>query len=323
MNQKGFANIVLIVLVVMFVGVLGYFVLTKQQEPPIQQSTTPPPTTVQTPTQQELTPTPSANETAPRPEAIMQYIKSGRGIEPPLSAPKIYIHSPRKDDVWEIGSKQVIKWSFDGDFQSLAYKSTAVIFTCGSANYYYEIIKSFDKGIAEAPTSLEWTVPNRALNRNDCKIRIEYNTSNSSDFGGMYSPEVGYWSSSEQFTVTTPGTGSPNITVISPRSVEVIKIGQPYTIQWRRERLSKGVRIYVYRGNEVLGYLDKGPFAPIFDFSYVWDAGSLIRFGGSAVLKESLAPGGDYRLHIVTQDWTTNGPPPEARAFSESFTLIQ
>ena len=61
MNQKGFANIALIALVVILAGVAGYFALVKKSEPVIQQ-TTPPPTTTQTPTPQQPSPAP-INET--------------------------------------------------------------------------------------------------------------------------------------------------------------------------------------------------------------------------------------------------------------------
>ncbi len=61
MNQKGFANIALIALVVILAGVAGYFALVKKSEPVVQQ-TTPPPTTTQTPTPQQPSPAP-INET--------------------------------------------------------------------------------------------------------------------------------------------------------------------------------------------------------------------------------------------------------------------
>ena len=39
MNQKGFANIILVVVVVMLVGIVGYFVFVKKSEPIAQQLT--------------------------------------------------------------------------------------------------------------------------------------------------------------------------------------------------------------------------------------------------------------------------------------------
>ena len=272
----------------------------------------------------ESTPAPApSSENVSKPKAIMQYIKSGKGTEPPPSAPKIYILSPVKGDIWEIGSKQVIKWSYVGSFQSLTYKWTGIIFTCGSANYYYEIIKSFNGGVTEIPTSFEWTVPARALDRSDCMIRVEYNTSNSSDFGGMYSPEVGYWSSSEQFTIKTPGTGQPKITIISPAKGETLKVGQPYVIKWGRERLSRGVRIYLHKGGENIGYIDKGPFAPIFDMQFVWNIGELVRFGQSLWQKSDFVPDNNYQIRIVTEDWAIGAPPAQAEALSDPFTIVQ
>ena len=61
-QQKGFANITLVVLVVILVGVAGYFALVKKSEPVTQQTTTPLATT-QTPTPQQPSP-PPINETA-------------------------------------------------------------------------------------------------------------------------------------------------------------------------------------------------------------------------------------------------------------------
>jgi len=61
-NQKGFANVVLIGIIVVLIGVVGYFAFVKKSEP-VAQQTTPPPTTTQTPTPQQPSPTP-INETA-------------------------------------------------------------------------------------------------------------------------------------------------------------------------------------------------------------------------------------------------------------------
>ena len=58
MNNKGFTNIILIVLVVVFAGIAGYFALVKKQEPVAQQTTTPPPATTKTSTPPAATPTP-------------------------------------------------------------------------------------------------------------------------------------------------------------------------------------------------------------------------------------------------------------------------
>ena len=50
MNQKGFANIILVVVVVILVGVVGYFVFVKKSEPITQQPTSTPTSNTQTPT---------------------------------------------------------------------------------------------------------------------------------------------------------------------------------------------------------------------------------------------------------------------------------
>ena len=57
MNQKGFANIALVVVIVILVGVVGYFAFVKKSEP-IAQQTTPTPTQTTTPTK---TPDKTAN----------------------------------------------------------------------------------------------------------------------------------------------------------------------------------------------------------------------------------------------------------------------
>src|SRR3989344_2459164 len=62
MNQKGFANIVLIVVIVAIIAVGGYFVFVKKSEP-IAQQPTPNPTETKIPISPTATPT-SKNETA-------------------------------------------------------------------------------------------------------------------------------------------------------------------------------------------------------------------------------------------------------------------
>src|SRR3989338_7700510 len=70
MNQKGFANIALVVAIVIVVGAVGYFVFVKKSEPIAQQPTPTPTQKVQTPTP-IVTPTqtPSPTPTATNPTA--------------------------------------------------------------------------------------------------------------------------------------------------------------------------------------------------------------------------------------------------------------
>src|SRR3989344_5398734 len=56
MNQKGFANIILVVVIVILVGAVGYFAFVKKSEPVAQQPT---PTPIQTKTS---TPTPTTKD---------------------------------------------------------------------------------------------------------------------------------------------------------------------------------------------------------------------------------------------------------------------
>jgi hypothetical protein len=60
MNQKGFANIILVVVIVVLVGVVGYFAFVKKSEPVVQQPT---PTPTQTKTPASPTPTPTSQAT--------------------------------------------------------------------------------------------------------------------------------------------------------------------------------------------------------------------------------------------------------------------
>ncbi len=63
-NQKGFENIILIAVIVILVGAVGYFAFVKKSEP-VAQQTTPPPTNTQSPVPQQPSPTPVVvNETA-------------------------------------------------------------------------------------------------------------------------------------------------------------------------------------------------------------------------------------------------------------------
>ena len=64
MNQKDFTNIILVVVIVILLGVVGYFTLIRKQEPITQQTTTPPETT-QTPTPQTPTSKSSSSEQPP------------------------------------------------------------------------------------------------------------------------------------------------------------------------------------------------------------------------------------------------------------------
>ena len=73
MNQKGFANIILIVLIVILIGSVGYFVFVKKSEPVAQQ-----PTPTSTPTSM-VTPTPATTVTEKASGIIKSaYSKSGK-----------------------------------------------------------------------------------------------------------------------------------------------------------------------------------------------------------------------------------------------------
>ena len=60
MNQKGFANIILVVVIIILVGAVGYFVFVKKSKP-IAQQPTPTPTQTKTP----VSPTPTPTQAVP------------------------------------------------------------------------------------------------------------------------------------------------------------------------------------------------------------------------------------------------------------------
>ena len=62
MNQKGFANIILIVVIVILVGAVGYFAFVKKPEP-IAKQPTPTSTQTTTPTKTPVSPTPTPTPT--------------------------------------------------------------------------------------------------------------------------------------------------------------------------------------------------------------------------------------------------------------------
>jgi hypothetical protein len=69
MNQKGFVNVILVVIIVVLAGALGYFTLVKKSPQVTQQTSTPTPTltTIPTPTAKisTLTPTPVSTPSLP------------------------------------------------------------------------------------------------------------------------------------------------------------------------------------------------------------------------------------------------------------------
>lgn len=96
MNQKGFANIILIVVIVILVGVVGYFALVKKSEPIAQQSPSPitdtPPTRTTSPT---LTPSHVVkNETASWNSYTYSSIESGILPNLTLKYPSLFGNNP-------------------------------------------------------------------------------------------------------------------------------------------------------------------------------------------------------------------------------------
>jgi hypothetical protein len=61
MNQKGFTNIILVVIIVILIGAVGYFAFIKKPEP-VAQQTIPTPTQTITPTKTPASPTPTPKD---------------------------------------------------------------------------------------------------------------------------------------------------------------------------------------------------------------------------------------------------------------------
>ncbi len=90
-NQKGFANIILVVIVVMLVSAVGYFAFVKKSEPVTQQTPTPTPIKTDNPSSTpNPTPTPTPTSTKPSPTqksgikgtVIGMYCNGVRPVEP-------------------------------------------------------------------------------------------------------------------------------------------------------------------------------------------------------------------------------------------------
>ena len=75
MNQKGFANIILVVVIVVLLGVVGYFALVKKSEPIAQQ---PSPTLTTTQTKAHASPTPTSTSQATN---LKTYTNTKHGFE--------------------------------------------------------------------------------------------------------------------------------------------------------------------------------------------------------------------------------------------------
>ncbi len=56
MNQKGLANIILVLVIIVVVGTVGYFTLTRRSTPVVKQTPISTPTTTQVPVTQQPTP---------------------------------------------------------------------------------------------------------------------------------------------------------------------------------------------------------------------------------------------------------------------------
>jgi len=141
MNQKGFANIILVIVIVILVGAVGYFAFVKKSEP-IAQQPTPTATTKETPKQNSPTPTPTPTTTASTkiitltsPKNGLTYSQSSQiritGKTKPGYYIQVYANYPAKDlqcltfnSMSNGGAGQAdVNGNFDFPINYLGYKS--------------------------------------------------------------------------------------------------------------------------------------------------------------------------------------------------------
>jgi len=80
MNQKGFASIILVVVIVILIGAVGYFAFVKKLEP-IAQQPTPTTTPTKTPVSPTPTPTPAPSQVATTKVVTLTSPKKWRDIQ--------------------------------------------------------------------------------------------------------------------------------------------------------------------------------------------------------------------------------------------------
>jgi len=127
-NQKGFANIVLIVLVVILAGAVGYFVFTKKPAPVVEQITSP-------------TTTPPTNNTV---------------SQNPPSAPFIKVLSPNGGETWKMGQTYSIVWEVDKPYGAVQIQ----IVTDETSDQPYLLTNGYLEGDAAKAGSYSFTLKN-------------------------------------------------------------------------------------------------------------------------------------------------------------------
>lgn len=125
MNQKGFTNIILAVVIVILVGVVGYFAFMKKSEPVAQQPT-PTPTQTNSPTKTPVSPTPT-----PKDETATWKTYSNAGLS-------FSINYPNNFQLKEDNATSKLFSSADGHFWIFVENSTKNLDAAGIKDDYYK-----------------------------------------------------------------------------------------------------------------------------------------------------------------------------------------
>ena len=199
MNQKGFANIILIVVIVAIVAVGGYFVFSKK-------STTP------TPTQQNSE-TNIPNETGQKQDT--SYIP-GQGASTVAEKDRIQITSPKGGEKLEVGKTYDVRWT---NYFGKEPLTVALQATTPDNKVSAKIVAS---NVPTASTgSYKWTVTSESP---DNKYKIEVYPA-----GGR--PLVGR--SKDFFTIS----GEQLITITSPKPNDRVNATQPVVITGKARKV--------------------------------------------------------------------------------------
>ena len=151
MNQKGFANIILIVVIVVLVGAVGYFAFVKKMEPVVQQPTPSP-----TQNTQPTTPPPVTN--TPPPTSEVPKVIPPAPVSSSVGSP-ITLISPNGGEKFTKGKMYKITWKTSTSFNS-AYPQVSITLITAKGK---QAVKPDQQIITNNTGSFEWTIPTAQL----------------------------------------------------------------------------------------------------------------------------------------------------------------
>jgi len=207
----------------------------------------------------------------------------------------IKVTTPNGGENWESGGQYGIRWSHTNIIKSLAYSRTLVELVSreGTALEFKRTLFNFPQYIAAAPDAVQW-IPTNIPDRRDYKIRVSYQTSNISNFGGAKFNGISYEDSSDgTFVIETKNLDKSYLKLVNPNGGNVFKVGDKYQISWQRNKIGTAVIVELYKGNSFVQRISSalGTYAGTID----WTVGT-----SGTNEKADLSPGADYRIRIST-----------------------